>query len=422
MNRLRVKKWMSGLLAVPVLLSSCSSDGPEIDDKTPNERTRIELTAQTRAAATGLLDFYARFTTDMTDYIDGQAGEKNKNVVVSPLSAAIVFAMTANGVDEKSQKEYTEYLGVNDIESLNDLCRVLLDRLPEADNTSLFNLANSVWVNSGMGMTLNKDYSERVSSKYDAEIRYQDFRDEAGTLEALNNWCASNTGNRITSHFKEVNSGNLAILINALYFKGKWHNEIFDASRTKPETFHGLNGDSEVMMMESDFYEGTYANDGEFEYLTLNFGNESYRLEIVLPASSDASRRSATGIDYKKIADLRRASYGTSVKAYIPKFKVEGQQNLNGMLEAIGKSPLLSFDMTMFTTPTGGSIRYMQSTFFSVDETGTEVAAVTSGEIDGAAFPTEVEQAIVHVDRPFYFFISEFSTGACILSGRIADL
>lgn len=199
MKRLRVKKWMSGLLAVPVLLSSCSSDEPEIDDKTPKERARIELTAQTRAAATGLLDFYARFTTDMTDYIDGQAGEKDKNVVVSPLSAAMVFAMTANGVDEKSQKEYTEYLGVNDIESLNDLCRVLLDRLPEADNTSLFNLANSVWVNSGMGMTLNKDYSERVSSKYDAEIRYQDFRDEAGTLEALNNWCASNTGNRITN-------------------------------------------------------------------------------------------------------------------------------------------------------------------------------------------------------------------------------
>ena len=36
--------------------------------------------------------------------------------------------------------------------------------------------------------------------------------------------------------------------------------------------------------------------------------------------------------------------------------------------------------------------------------------------------PMEIQKITVKVDRPFYFFIREFSTDACIMSGRICNL
>ncbi|MCM1139590.1 MAG: hypothetical protein NC453_13550, partial [Muribaculum sp.] len=58
---------------------------------------------------------------------------------------------------------------------------------------------------------------------------------------------------------------------------------------------------------------------------------------------------------------------------------------------------------------------------FGIDEAGVEAAAAT--EITGwsSAMPG-AEPTFRMVDQPFYFFITEYSTGACLLSGRIADL
>ena len=412
-------KSMVALLAIPALFVSCSSND-ETDKQYKTPRQMIELTESTRSVAKDLRDLYGRFTADMAKYVDHSSEIEDKNVVVSPLSAAMVFAMAANGVSENDRMEYEEYLGVKDVESLNDLCRVLIDRLPEADNTSRFSIANSVWVNSCTGLTLNKEYSATVSSKYDSEVIHKDFRNESATLEDLNSWCSSITENRIPGHFKKLDPSTLAILLNALYFKGRWSEEIFDASRTVADKFHGMGGGTEVMMMESDFYRGTYANDGDFDYFALYFGNEAFCLEIVLPGADNSN---AEAFDGDRLTSLRRISYDTSVKAYMPKFSVNCESDLSEMLRYMGHGRLLRPNLTMFTTSVDGLVSYRQSASFSVDETGAEVAAVTSGDyVNTAPVLPKLDKVEIHVNRPFYFFISEFSTGACILSGRIADL
>lgn len=67
-------------------------------------------------------------------------------------------------------------------------------------------------------------------------------------------------------------------------------------------------------------------------------------------------------------------------------------------------------------------ILYSQATSFKVDETGAEAAAITAGGNFATATPTEPEVIEINVDHPFYFSINEYSTGACIISGRITQL
>ena len=70
-----------------------------------------------------------------------------------------------NASDENIIKEYCKYLGVDDIESLNELSKVLLEKLPVADNTSSFSPENSIWVNSGYNLKLTNEFSGHCDIK-----------------------------------------------------------------------------------------------------------------------------------------------------------------------------------------------------------------------------------------------------------------
>ena len=406
------------MAAIVSILPSCASDDPDGIQREPMPRKAIKLTEPVMGAAVDLVDFYYRFTLDMTGYVDAKGGGADRNVVVSPLSAAMSFAMAANGADEDMRDGYARYLGLRDMGGINDFCQVLLEKLPEADNTSQFNIVNSVWVNGGRNLTLTDDYSYVVETKYMADIIYRDFvNDNEASLKAMNDWCSSHTAAKLERHFGALDPGTLAVMLIALHFKGLWSDVVFDSSRTVAATFHGGKGDSEAMMMESGCYKGLYASDGDFEFFRLHFGNDAFCIDVIVPEEG----KQRTRLDARRISALRKASKDTVLKCFLPRFSVSGNHDLSDMLKSIGKASLLSHDLTMFTTPENGVVAYNQSVCFSIDETGAETSSMTSGQLTDS-MTGETNETVVRVDRPFYFFISEFSTSACILSGRISDL
>lgn len=413
------KIWLVlGLVAIGLMATSCSQDGPESPDSKPIPRNAINLTVNTRAAADALVDFYSKFTIDMAKFAK-ESVDSNSNFVVSPISAAMVLSMAANASDENVQKAYCRYIGVDDIESLNELSRTLIEKLPIADNTSSFNIGNSIWVNSTYDIKLNDEFYNIVTSKYLATIRNLYFGNTE-TIKELNEWCASITNNKITNYFKDVSPATYAILLNSIYFNGKWCDDIFDSSRTQAAIFHGLDGDSSPLTMESVLTEGLYASDGTFESFTLSFGNKAYNLEIILPVQNAAST-SNVELTAERITNLRKSYKTASIKTFLPKFSVMSNSNLNEMLEAINLEVLTVPGYKMFTKSIEGAIQFNQTASLTIDESGAEAASVTSGSMDPIA-PEPMKEIVMKVDRPFYFFIREYSTDACIVSGRICNL
>ncbi len=400
------------------LFSACSDDNDQSEIET---RRPIELSQQTRATAGDLLEFYVNFTIDMAK--SGDADIKNENIAVSPISAAMVFAMTANGIEGSNQKEYLEYLGTSDLNALNSLCASLISQLPEADKKVSLNLANSIWANKCFDHNLSQDYVSDMNLYFNAEIQNMDFmNDYDNTLLSINNWCASKTGGIIETNFKNLNTNTLVMLLNAMSFKAPWNNKIFDASLTKADIFHGSKGDSEVMMMESEFYQGDYTNDGDFEYFNIKFGNKAFYMEIVLPAENMSIQEATEKLSYERMLALRKEITSTFIKTYMPKFSIKNNCDINKMFEATNRREIINnLDFTMFSPQINGNICFSQSTSISVDESGAVAASVTSGDIPIIALPVE-DKVTVKIDRPFFFFINEYSTGACIVSGRITNI
>lgn len=168
-------------------LGSCSSDNDMEKRGYNTPLTPIELKFETRVAADDLRDFYLSFTSDMIRYADANSNSASSNVVLSPLSASLVFTMVANGLDDNGAKAYTDYLGCENLNALNDLCSVLLSKLPKADGMVKLSLANSIWVNSAQNLILSKDYSSTLNTFFKSELFDSDFTSDATTLNEMNN-------------------------------------------------------------------------------------------------------------------------------------------------------------------------------------------------------------------------------------------
>ena len=417
--------FLIGMLAM--ILASCSNeayDSPQIEEPiVPNERVDIVLNGATRATAESLRDFYVDFTADAVRYVDNDSERTEKNVVVSPLSASMMLGMLANGVDADCREKIMDYLGTNDLSNLNTLAGTLLAELPDADNQAALGLANSLWINQNY--SLAKGFPTLMETSFEAEIRYDDFAGDGGAVrDRINSWCSSKTNGLIKDVVREVTSEQLMVMLNTLYFKGAWNGKPFDKSKTEKAVFHGLLSDRNVDMMCAAPAERNYAEDNDFEAFSLPFGNGAYTFLVILP--KEGADASGSLPDARRVAELREKLRGSVIGIRIPKFKWNDELLLSKVF-ADGPLAVLNekIRFTMFDPVEEFIPQVRQLTSFEVDESGAEGAAVTvttSFTSGGAGSGETYEPHVVNVDRPFYFFINEISTGACVLSGRIADI
>ena len=111
----------------------------------------------------------------------------------------------------------------------------------------------------------------------------------------------------------------------------------------------------------------------------------------------------------------------------IPKFSVRPDERiaLNSILASMGVDNIESENnWTFFTEAIDTRIKVYQKAGITVDEYGTEAAAVTwtEGETSSGydiVNPTPTE---VRIDRPFVFLIRERSTGLCLFAGKVYSL
>ena len=413
------KTW--GILPVALLTMVCScSDGEKIDEPEVDQPAQpIVLTTRGAEAARQLTGFYPVLTQDVAALIDGENQSDNGNFVISPLSASIVLAMTGNAVGSELCDEITGYLGTEDLQGMNELASALLESLPGVDRKTTLALANSVWVNDIY--TLNDTYAGLVSGTYNSDIDYFNAGKIEETISRINSWCSRNTDGMITGYMTGLNLNPMtkAVLLNAMNFRSEWRNEeLFDANSTEKGVFNGRNGISEASMMKTGQRSMTGIVEDDYTYVMLPLGNGAFNFEVLMQGDETTEGLSGQLSEARKNADVY-----TKATLVMPKFKVEKELVLNDVLASKGLSHLGDVnDLTLFTTEERGLIQFRQKTLLEVDEKGAKAASVSSSEIQDTFMPDFSEPIEINIDRPFMFFITESSTGACVVSGRITDL
>ncbi len=187
---------------------------------------------------------------------------EEKNKIYSPLSIKYALEMLGEGAGGDSKKQIDAVIGDYKAKSY-----------PNSENMSF---ANAMFIRNSFKENIVEDYTNNLSSKYGAEILYDEF----SNAQSMNNWVKQKTFNLIENFFKDDDVAESDfILTNALAIDMNWNNQIHCAEGGKAPCVNNgrygisyahekLDDDSKESygvseypyMGEDDFYGNQYQN------------------------------------------------------------------------------------------------------------------------------------------------------------------
>lgn len=354
----------------------------------------------------------------------------DKNYMFSPLSVKMALALAANGAEGDTKNEILNTLEIKNLDEFNTLSKDLIKRYSKTDILSL-NIANSIWINKDeTTQNFSKNFKNIATEYYNADVKTVYNKN---AVSEINSWVKDKTKGKIPQIID--NADNFwAMLINAIYFKGAWENE-FSTSLTKPDEFTNADGTK----TQTDFMNKTswipYAETKSAKIIELPYKN---RVDKFSDSGEYIGTDSFDELDVSMYLMLADSSINaeqelnsvitdenfkrTYTKLSMPKFKIEYSESLNDMLKNIGIKT--AFDTKtarfekMFDSGNMWFTDTIHKTFISVDEKGTEAAAVTAIGMGGSALPPEPIE--LKFNKPFYFAIRDNTSGEILFMGRYA--
>jgi serine protease inhibitor len=362
-----------------------------------------------------------RLGLDIFSYLSVERPQEN--VFISPLSIALALQMTAHGAanltwDAMAGAMYAGHLDRSGILAGNADLR---NQLLKADPKVRLDIANSLWLRKGV--KLQKRFSDDCAKYYGAGVTVLDFA-RADAVTTINNWVAKNTGDRIKQVISQLTPDEIIVLINAIYFKGKWTKE-FDPRETGTRSFYFADGkttDRKMMNREGRY---RYREDGEMQAVALPYGDGRLNMYIFLPREKEGLGGLVAGLGPEVMDRLFDAFSERKGEIVLPRFKIEFENSLTKVLKLLGMGPAFSpgadFSGMVVPPSTAAISEVIHKTFIEVNEEGTEAAAVTAVRMVATAMPNRDENFSLVCDHPFLVAIRDDVTGSVLFLGAIYD-
>ncbi|VDG98298.1 Serine protease inhibitor [Lysinibacillus sphaericus] len=347
------------------------------------------------------------------------------NVFVSPVSLLMALSMLQNGADGQTRDEIKDAMQVMgmDTESINRANASLLDHLQRSDEELTFMTANSIWVNDAY--TLQEKFKQITQDYYLAEAQDMDITDPK-SVDIMNEWVQQATGGKIEEIVQAPLDDSLVMyLLNAVYFKASWSYP-FNENATEDDDFKLVDGNiTKVPFMQMN-EELPYLETEQFQAVSLPYGDEGkMTMDIYVPKEGQTLDDFLSSWTTENRANWKGSFETRLGTVRLPKFQLDYEILLNdvlqelGMQQAFGEGAELSKLVVEDENPLFVS-KVLQKTYLSVDEKGTETAAVTSIAMDTVSVPMG-EPFQFTADKPFFITIRDKEADVLLFAGKIAN-
>ncbi|GAT63329.1 serpin family protein [Paludibacter jiangxiensis] len=397
---------LTGMLCV---IFSCN------DSKNVNQVVKPYEPIELSASQTQQVSADNSFAFDLLKNVN--RSESNGNFFISPLSISQALGMTYNGAAGTTKTAMETALRRNGFSSdeINAYYKKLTDGLLGADPSTQLKIANSIWTRKDFPVL--QSFYDVNAAYYGAKAQSLDFG-QPSSKDIINNWCSQNTNGKVPHVIDDISNDVMMYLINAVYFKGIWKSQ-FKTSDTFSGSFAAPTGSVPVKYMKQENTFNYFGNDS-VQCAELPYGNGAFSMVVVLPASNYSVDQIVDKMNSSTWKNWLGGMHSIKLHVELPKFKLSYKTLLNNSLSQMGMGIAFSNLADFSKIANGGGLaisRVLHNTFVTVDEEGTEAAAVTVVEMGYTSVGPQIASFIVN--RPFLFFIKEKSTGTILFAGKI---
>ena len=359
---------------------------------------------------------------------DGSKG-KQKNILVSPLSAVMALGMTANGASDETLAGMEQALGGLSIDDLN---RYLYTQKKDVAKSDELSLANAIWFRDDGTMPLPSiDFLQKNATFYDAGAYASPF--DESVKDEINDYVKEHTKGMIPKILEQPPSLSTSMyLVNTLAFESDWFAP-FNADSIGEKDFTAYDGSkTEVQMMYgSSVY---YLEDENAMGFVKSYKNDKYAFVAMLPNEGVDIYDYVAGLEaesfHKMLASgtAERVPYTWHISYSIPEFTYDYSYTMNDALKEMGMEK--AFDGynaefgNMYDGAQAGDFyigNVLQKTHIDVTPKGTRAAAATIVEMQAGAAMPEVNKDI-YLDRPFVYMILDMDTDLPVFIGMVTDM
>ena len=401
----RCAKSIGLAVAIAICAAGCAEDG----DSAPRALTEQEALVVESSNSFGF-DLFSEVVAQSAD----------ENVFVSPLSVSLALGMTYNGARGETADGMRDALSYGDLTDaqINESYQGLIDLLTSMDDRVTLEVASSIWYRQGLDVLA--EFVEACETYFYAVVQALDFDDPAAA-DAINDWVLESTAGKIDGIVDgPIDADTMMFLVNAVYFKGDWTYR-FDEAETHEADFHvdeETTRTVDMMHLHGDV--PVYWGDG-FAAVDLPYGDEHFAMAILVPTEGATAGDVVAGLTRESWQAMTDGFEVNEMTVEIPRFELERELSLVQVLAALGMEQAFDEAAADFSgiEPSGDLFisEVKHKTFVSVDEVGTEAAAVTSVEMDlGSAGQDEII-----ADEPFVFAIHDRHSESILFIGKLVD-
>ncbi|XP_036891422.1 plasminogen activator inhibitor 2 [Sturnira hondurensis] len=274
-----------------------------------------------------------------------------------------------------------------------------------------------------------KEYVQLSKKYYSAEPQEVDFLECAeGARKKINFWVETQTKGKIPNLLPEgsVDSETRMVLVNAVYFKGKWKTA-FEKKLNGLYPFH-VNSTQQkpvrMMYLHETLHIG-YIEDLKSQILELPYAGD-VSMFLLLP---DGIANVSSGLEllereitYDKLNTWISMMAEDDVEVYLPQFRLEEQYELKSILRSMGMNDAFVKGQANFLGMSEEDDLFLSEVFHQatvdVNEEGTEATAGTGAIVSGRTGHGGPQFV---ADHPFLFFIMHRTTRTILFLGRFAS-
>ena len=342
--------------------------------------------------------------------IENEADSRSGNYAVSPMSAAMCMALTANSIDEPWASSSAAIMGLGSADAAKDFFLKMMKYLPDERTGLPMHMANSIWYASKF--KVDEAFKAMMQGDLRVPVTALNFIDD-DFAAIINKWGEENTDGLIKKCCPDdLDPAQIITLwANAIYFRGRWRTP-FNPANTNPMEFNGRDrkGKPDAMHYLAPM---NYAQVGTCQMARLWFDKRVYSLDII---KCNEGKLSAN-LYNQLLQDIDAAM----VDIYLPKFEVNTRAMLCPLYPGLKQSLSgATFNRMGFENASLKTSELMQTSIFGIDEVGAYGAAVTTEGMAGFNPPTR--QAFMKLDSPFTFVLRNNDIGAIVFIGRINNL
>lgn len=419
-------KIISLFLVLAIIVCGCNNNDSEVLKEIPSQTTILPVTND------GTINLTKKVTANNVSgknaddtFINAQADfavnlfkktvsvDKNKNVLISPLSATLALAMTFNGADGETKKEFERLMGNITVEQLNEYLYSYINNLD--DYEIKLNIANSIWIKNGFNV--KEDFLKANKNYYNSEVFGADFNSD--TVNDINKWASDNTDDMINKLLSDddITKDTVMCLINALLFDADWENQYSHTDAT--QTFTNINGEKKtVQTLKCSAY--TYYDNEKATGFKKNYANNNFSFVALLPDGNINDY--VSNLNGKELLETLNNPQEVTANTQMPEFTYECNYDMINLLSPLGVVSAFDESKADFSKISNDLYisKSIQKTKISVNEVGTKAAAVSTTFMT-KGFMSDREYEVV-LDRPFIYMIVDNRTNLPIFIGAVMDI